>query len=396
MRRAPSAEQAFRREGGRPTRVLAVIVSGTLALAAACDEPAEGQSGAKATPRHLELSAEALANAELGYAEAGPANLATRFSRSGDLAYDRTRLAKLVSRIPGVVESVQVKEGDPVKAGAVVAVIRSRKLADLKLTYLERVQRFGLARRLFQREKKLLDRGVTTKDAYLKRKKSFDEAGLALHLAKQRLRVVGVNASKLSGRAAKRSLDRYEVRTPFAGTVLSVKVTVGSAVTDAQPLIRLADLARVWGVVRVPTHRLAGLKVGQRVPVSNRRAGLEGEGRLIYIAPEADRATRTVLVRLAIANPEGRWRPGISITARFQEHEQRVAVAVPRSAVHELGGHPVVFVKTSERHFEVRRVWTGPKGAERVAIRKGLRAGERVATENSFALKAEYQNREGG
>jgi cobalt-zinc-cadmium efflux system membrane fusion protein len=373
-----------------------VIVSGTLALAAACDEPAEGQSGAKATPRHLELSAEALANAELGYAEAGPANLATRFSRSGDLAYDRTRLAKLVSRIPGVVESVQVKEGDPVKAGAVVAVIRSRKLADLKLTYLERVQRFGLARRLFQREKKLLDRGVTTKDAYLKRKKSFDEAGLALHLAKQRLRVVGVNASKLSGRAAKRSLDRYEVRTPFAGTVLSVKVTVGSAVTDAQPLIRLADLARVWGVVRVPTHRLAGLKVGQRVPVSNRRAGLEGEGRLIYIAPEADRATRTVLVRLAIANPEGRWRPGISITARFQEHEQRVAVAVPRSAVHELGGHPVVFVKTSERHFEVRRVWTGPKGAERVAIRKGLRAGERVATENSFALKAEYQNREGG
>ncbi len=396
MRRAPSAEQAVRRDRGKPTRVCAVFVSGVLALAAACDEPAGGQSGAKATPRHLELSAEALANAELGYAEAGPANLATRFSRSGDLAYDRTRLAKLVSRISGVVESVQVKEGDTVKAGAVVTVIRSRKLADLKLSYLERVQRFGLTRRLFQREKKLLDRGVTTKDAYLKRKKGFDEAGLALHMARQRLRVVGVDASKLSGRASKRSLDRYEVRTPFAGTVLAVEITVGSAVTDAQTVIRVADLARVWGEVRVPTHRLAGLKVGQRVPVSNRRAGLEGEGRLIYIAPEADRATRTVLVRLAIANPEGRWRPGISITARFQEHEQRVAVAVPRSAVHELGGQSVVFVKTGERHFEVRRVWTGPKGAERVAIRKGLRAGERVATENSFALKAEYQNREGG
>jgi cobalt-zinc-cadmium efflux system membrane fusion protein len=383
---------------GRGILAMALMVA---AMGPACGQ-AEGGESASRQPGdgRLELSAEALDNAQLSYAEAGPADLAARFARSGDMSFDRTRLAMLVSRVSGVVKEIKVREGDRVKAGAVVALISSRKLADLKLAYLRGVQRFALVQRLYRREKKLHDRGISTKDAYLRRKKDLEEAGLELHLSQQRLMVVGVDPGQVrvggSGSASASALSRYPVRAPFGGTVLAVKVTVGSAVTDAQPVVRLADLSRVWAEVRVPVHRIAGVQAGQKVPVENRRAGLQGEGKVIYVSAEADRATRTVLVRLAVPNPGGRWRPGISVTARFRGKAQRVAVAVPRSAVHEVGGHSVVFVKTGERRFEVRRVWPGRKGAKRVAIRKGLRTGERVATGNSFALKAEYQNREGG
>jgi len=146
----------------------------------------------------------------------------------------------------------------------------------------------------------------------------------------------------------------------------------------------------------VPVQQIQGIQVGQQVPVGCRIAHVKGQGRVLYIAPVADPSTRSVLVRIAIPNPSGAWRPGIAFVAQFVRPGRKVAVAVPRAAVHGVDGRQVVFVKKGPSRFEARTVKVGERGDSRVEIRSGLAAGEWVVSTNSFSLKAELLNREGG
>ncbi|MCK5796057.1 MAG: hypothetical protein KAI47_02685 [Deltaproteobacteria bacterium] len=126
-----------------------------------------------------------------------------------------------------------------------------------------------------------------------------------------------------------------------------------------------------------------------------RRARAADTGQIVYVAPVADVTTRSVLVRISIPNPKGLWRPGIAFSAEFQAPGRRVALAIPRSAVHRIANRTVVFVLVGKSEFEARTVRLGQRSTDYVEVLDGLKKTEKVAGENSFNLKAEIMNREG-
>ena len=343
----------------------------------------------------LKLSAQAVANAKLSYHTAGPASLARPFSVNGEIHLDGSRVTRIVAGVSGVVRALKVSQGSDVKKGAELAVIESRELATLKLSYLEGAQRVAIARRAYNREATLYKRKLATKDTYLKRKGELQSAGLSLRTDQQKLRVLGVDTKEILrlGRQRGKALTRYTLRAPFGGRVLSVSGGVGSAVEPKKALLVVADLSHVWGESRVQAHLVAGLVVGQTVRITNRRLGLESSAKILYVSPVADRATRTVLVRLAISNIKGQWRPGCVLQAHFATKGKLWPVVVPRSAVHLLEKKAVVFRRRDPTTFEVRKVVLGPQTDQWVAITEGLAAGDHVAADNSFSLKAEFQKR---
>ncbi|HEX8874888.1 MAG TPA: efflux transporter periplasmic adaptor subunit, partial [Nitrosospira sp.] len=97
---------------------------------------------------------------------------------------------------------------------------------------------------------------------------------------------------------------------------------------------------------------------------------------------------RTATARVELENKDGRWRPGMFVTAELASGEIPVAVAVSAYAIQTLGDWTVVFGRYGQ-YFEARPLELGHSDGKMTEVLKGFRAGEQYATGNTFAIKAE-------
>jgi cobalt-zinc-cadmium efflux system membrane fusion protein len=190
------------------------------------------------------------------------------------------------------------------------------------------------------------------------------------------------------------TLARYELRAAFDGTVIDRHVTAGEVVRPDTPAFIVADLATVWIEVAVYQKDLPLVGVGRKVYVDGGPGIAGAEGTVAAVAPIVDQATRTAVARVVLENPDGRWRPGMFVTAVVLDPTPAPLI-VPKSALHADGGRTVVFVAEGER-FEMRPVVLGRVGRTAAEITTGLAAGERVAADGSFLVKAELAKGEAG
>ncbi|HKX52801.1 MAG TPA: efflux transporter periplasmic adaptor subunit, partial [Nitrosospira sp.] len=107
-----------------------------------------------------------------------------------------------------------------------------------------------------------------------------------------------------------------------------------------------------------------------------------------YITTLIGGQTRTATARITLENKEGRWRPGMFVTAEMGAEEIRVPVAVSADALQTLGDWTVVFGRYGE-YFEARPLELGRSDGKMIEVLDGLQAGEQYAAGNSFAIKAE-------
>jgi len=359
------------------------------AAALGCRDGAPESEAEQAADGLLVLPPEALSNAKLQTGVAGSVKLKPLLSFQGDVKLMPEQSAKVVARVGGVVRQIDRKQGDSVKKDELLAVIDSRELGDTALQYVESSQQVQFTRSAMEREEKLVAKGIASKDDYRAKKRAYEEASITWKNAKQRLNVLGIpdeRIGKLTRRSAAK-LSQYEIHAPMAGTVVKAELTKGQAVTPETELFELADLSSVYVELKVPAKQLALLEVGTPVSVKT-KVGLTGEGKIDRISPTVDLATRTAIVRAAVPNPDGKWRPGICATVEAQVGEIEVPLGVPKQAIVELGGAPSLFVQRKPGSFEARTVTIGREDGQSVEVTKGLQAGEVIVTHNVLVLKS--------
>ena len=213
-----------------------------------------------------------------------------------------------------------------------------------------------------------------------------------MRAATMRLRAIGLSRTDIDD-IDKRDLGgRVPIRAPLSGTIIERKVTLGQAVERATDAFTIADTSFVWVTLDIYEKDLFRVHVGQEVELrTDARPRETFHGRVAFIVPVIDEATRTAKVRLEFPNPKGALDAGQLVTARILAGSKRdgaEVLSVPRSAVEQVEGKTVVFVQNGEG-FERRNVLTGTSGGDRVEIRKGLVPGEVVAVEGAFLLKSE-------
>ena len=120
------------------------------------------------------------------------------------------------------------------------------------------------------------------------------------------------------------------------------------------------------------------------------------KGRVAYVVPVVEEATRTAKVRVELPNDSGKLSFGQLVTARLVGDPSTVAtavLAVPRAAIQRVDGRPVVFVKDGDAgsagRFERRIVEIGVSTGDQVEIRRGVKEGEILASDGAFLLKSE-------
>lgn len=184
------------------------------------------------------------------------------------------------------------------------------------------------------------------------------------------------------------SLATIEVKAPIAGVIVDRDVNAGETVGDGATLYTIADLADVWVDLNVPKRDQARVRVGQPAVIHADDGGPDATGRIAWISPVSSPEAQTLIARIVLDNPEQRWRPGLYVKAAITLAEDQVPVAVKDSALQTLFDFTVVFSQHGDV-YQARPLELGRRAGGYVEVLKGLKAGERYVTENSFLIKAD-------
>ena len=186
----------------------------------------------------------------------------------------------------------------------------------------------------------------------------------------------------------------YALRAPFDGTLIEKHIVPGESIDAASEVFTIADLSSVWADLAISQDTISSVQKGYAVTI-RLPDGAESQTQVEFVSPVVAQDTRTALARVTLNNPAGRFRPGTFVEAGIRVPAKEDTVVIPKSALQLVNDRPCVFV-WGNADFELREVTMGVTDGRQVEILQGLSAGEAVASENAFHLKAEFAKSAGG
>ena len=172
---------------------------------------------------------------------------------------------------------------------------------------------------------------------------------------------------------------------PFDGVVLARTTNVGD-VAGSNALIELADLSSVWVELRALGADAEKLSVGQDVEISSATSPNTVKAKIQRLLPLA--SGQSVVARTTIANAEGRWRPGMTVTAEVTVSTRDAPLAVKESGLQRFRDFTVVFAQIGET-YEVRMLELGERDGRYAEVLGGLKPGTTYVSEQSYLIKAD-------
>ncbi len=243
---------------------------------------------------------------------------------------------------------------------------------------------YDLASAEFNRIEKLLSERVVSQSEYDQRKTQVEASRQQFESAKNAAeqQYQALQASRARVTLARKALADTVVRAPFAGLVAQRMVSTGDYVTRGMKVAEVVRITPLRVELTVPEQFVASVTPGQPVSFSvDAFPDKTFEGKVRFVSPALRADQRALTVEAVVPNSDAQLKPGMFATAQIEQNKKEPAVLVPASAVRVVSGTARVFVVNGDR-AEERIVTTGQKADSLVEIATGLKAGERVATEN--------------
>lgn len=315
-------------------------------------------------------------------------------AQAGKIMANENQLAHLSARVPGRIVAVTADLGNLVKRGDRLLLLDSPAIGEAQLEFRKARTTLSVAEKALDRAKALIDRGAIGAGEHQRREAEYENARADAHEAEEKLHLLGMTEEEIRQLAAKQlprhvAVATVYLRAPFAGELIERNATVGEVIDPNKTLFTIADLSSVWVRADFPEQQVGRLKT--RLPIEVRVSAYPEEtfkGVITYVGAVIDSATRTILARADVPNPDRRLRPEMFAEVTLMTDEQSV-LTVSRRAVQQVGNRLVAFIARGPRSFESRDVTIGDASEEYVHVKTGLAAGDQVVTEGSYALKSE-------
>jgi len=283
----------------------------------------------------------------------------------GRITYDETGLEDVTLKLDGYIKALKVNTtGEPVKKGDVLFTLYSPEL-------------------------------YAAQQEYLLALNSESEANKSLaRAARKRLELWGLAGWQIEQIAKQgEPIENMPFASPASGYVLEKNVVEGAAVKAGERLFRIAPLQKVWVQADVYEQDLPHVKVNQPVEVTlPYLPGKKYEGKVAYIYPSLEGATRTGRIRIELPNTELALKPDMYANVRFAV-KGGVRLQIPESAVIYTGPRRLVFVDLGEGRLMPKEVKLGLQTDGAYEVLEGLQEGEKVVTSGNFLIAAESRIR---
>lgn len=191
--------------------------------------------------------------------------------------------------------------------------------------------------------------------------------------------------------------EYFPVYATVSGTVSEVMSAEGDYVKKGQPIVKVSNLNTVWAEFDAYETQLSQLKKGQRISITtNAYPNKTFNGKISFVDPVLNNATRTVTVRATLANQNEQFKPGMFVTGKIQNDKNfsdESKLWVPSSAVMWTGERSLVYIKVKpdEPVFEMREVMLGVRNGEQLEVISGLNSGEEIVANGTFSVDAAAQ-----
>ena len=320
----------------------------------------------------------------------------------GQLVANEDRTARLGAPASGRVVAVRVRPGDAVATGSLLVTLASPDAAmaqsDVAKASAEvgsRLAQATYARAARDRAERLLAlKAIPQQD--VEKAIAVDElARAALVQAQAELRRARSTAAQL-GAGEVTAAGEVALRSPLSGVVLARTAVPGSVVEAGAPLVVVTDPTSLWLEIDAPEQLASLFHRGGRLRFTVRSALADTfDARVDAVGAGLEPDTRTLSVRATVPNASGRLKASMLATVLVEGAATTTAALVPEEAVQMVDSQPSVFIVTPDgkggARFTQRVVAIGSRGGGKIAVTKGLAAGDVIVTHGAFAVRAQLE-----
>jgi membrane fusion protein, copper/silver efflux system len=277
---------------------------------------------------------------------------------------DERRVTTVTTKVMGYVEKLYINyTGQPVRKGQPLYDLYSPDLASAQSEYLQTI-----------------------------RNTAANDSGQLLQSARQRLLNWDITEAQIAELEKRGAPEKtITVLSPASGIVAEKMVVAGQSIEPGMTLYKVIDYSRVWVEAAIYQQDVPLIKVGQQGIVElDYYPGKSFTGKVTYIAPEMNMESKTLMVRMEVANTSDlKIKPGMNATMSIHALMNNKAVTVPEQAVIHSGIRTLVVVAKGNGYFEPREVTVGQTAQGYTEIIQGVQEGEEIVISSQFLIDSE-------
>lgn len=372
----------------------------TASMPGQAGKAAAGASETQSVPTTIQLTPAQIEHGGIKWTTVTMGTASGTATLPGEIAPNEDRTVRLGAPARGRVTSVSVRPGDHVTAGQPLVTMQSPEAgtaqsdvakADAEIVASRAEAQYAAAARA--RAERLLALKAIPRQDYDRAIADDERARASLAQAEAEARRARETANQLS--AGGTATGEVVVRAPADGVVLSRLAVPGTVVDAGAALVVVTDPASLWVTIAAPEQMAGVFRQGGRLRLTVQAFAHDTfQARVEAVGAGLEPDTRTLSVRATVA-ANGRLKPRMIATVIVDDASGLAAAYVPEDAVQMLDGTPHVFLVepagAAGARFVRRAVVIGAREGGRVAVLRGLAAGDVVATTGAFSVKAEFQ-----
>jgi membrane fusion protein, heavy metal efflux system len=317
-----------------------------------------------------------------------PVKLTRTLRLTGAVAFNAFSTTPVITQVGGPVSRILVVPGERVKKGQPLLDVSSPDYSVLLAAYLKAKDTYRVTDKNYDRAKDLFEHHAIADRDLLQAESDRNQAQADLFSSEQGLKVLGISNPDLL-LAKMPSGAEVPLLAPISGEVVERLVAPGQVLTaGTTQAFTISDMSTVWVLANVYQGDLAFVKNGDAVTVQTDSYPDTFQGKISFVSPALDPATRTLQARIVVENPGEKLKRDMYVTVTVTAGFVPNAIAVPDAAVlRDDENQPFVYVATTSSQFGRRPVDIGQSLSGQTQILKGLSPGERVVGDGSLFLQ---------
>jgi len=310
---------------------------------------------------------------------------------TGIVDFDNDQATSVLAPFSGPVSRLLVSPGDKVVKGQALATVDSPDFAAALTGYSKALATAQTNRKLADADKDLLGHnGISVREAQQAQTDAVN-AEADRDAALQSLISLGADPQTVATLQQGQTVTHIDgvVRSPISGIVAEKLITPGQLLqAGSTPAFTVADLSKMWVMAQIPDADLAFVHPGDAVEIVAGSASASFTGTIDNIAAEVDPDTRSVLARVAVANPGNLLKKQMYVQVRIHSHQQNTGMLAPVSAIlRDDENLPFVYAVQPDGTYARQHVTLGDRNGDQYEITDGLKTGDRIVVDGGLFLQ---------
>ncbi|MBI5427222.1 MAG: efflux RND transporter periplasmic adaptor subunit [Nitrospinae bacterium] len=297
----------------------------------------------------------------------------TFIQTTGTVQPDLEGAVKIVSPLPGYVESVNVKVGDKVKKGDLLLSIKSPDISDAYSAYLSALTQLRQAERVYNLNKRLFEVGAVAQNDLLTSQANQEQVKVLVEGYQKKLELYGVSAEETAAFPS-----RFPVKAPVDGAIVEIQSHIGDRLDTSSPILTIADLSKIFVVANIYDTDIQKIKKNKEVSFSTDVfPSAEFKGVVAYVSDMEDTDTKTVKTYIKLRKGSELLKLNMFLDVKIRGEEKTFPI-IPKTAMIYKDGKFYVY-KKAEDGFRPQEVKPAGEVGEKSVLVQGLDPDEEIA-----------------